>query len=239
MNGNKIVITENENYVSVSPLEAISDDSLQYFDDVMDSVVNDFSTHVVLDLINVDYLFSNAVSSFIRVYKRLHKRQRSLVIINASGMVKNVLCSVNLDKVMTILNSFEELYQWQESVTIPSEKVQQLLLTSDKQNDVEVIRFTNEAYPDSPIHFTSDLGLFFSDVESELIVLDLSNAIDFETSAIASIVTYANQNKSRNGKMIIAGLTEANKELFEMLDIESSFQFAIDTQIAIKLLITA
>lgn len=64
---------------------------------------------LVLDMSNVEYLSSAGIRIIVRLFKAAKKQGKEFTVAGAVGMVKTVMEDSNLDTVLTMRNSLEDL----------------------------------------------------------------------------------------------------------------------------------
>ncbi len=235
MSNPNYLVTRHEHFVSLLPVHSPNEDGFDEFEAVFMDVLKDGKKHVVLDIINVDYLYSNAVSFFIRCYKTLKEKGKELIIINSSGMVRSVLESVNLDKIISIFDNFEEFYQWQNRISASYSDEQNLNFDVSQKQGLTIISIREQLEGSSRKKLERDFEKIFDSIQNYQIIADLTEASKVNTVTITAFLSFARAAKERRGRFIVVGVQQADRELFQLLDIESDLEFSDNVDEAIDL----
>lgn len=75
----------------------------------LEQMIKTDADKVAIDLGNVAFIDSHGLGVFVFFYRRLKERDRSLVIVNPSEFVAELLAGSNLDRIFSIIRNHEEL----------------------------------------------------------------------------------------------------------------------------------
>lgn len=75
----------------------------------LEHMIKTDSEKVAIDLGNVSFIDSHGLGVFVFFYRRLKEGDRSLVIVNPSEFVAELLAGSNLDRIFSIIKNYEEL----------------------------------------------------------------------------------------------------------------------------------
>lgn len=82
--------------------DVITMDNYKRIEDDVAAVVSEGVRRIAVDLSNLHYLYSTAMGLFIRIQKRVSESGGAICLVNTSNRVRDVMASVNLDKLFTI-----------------------------------------------------------------------------------------------------------------------------------------
>jgi anti-sigma B factor antagonist len=82
--------------------DVITMDNYKRIEDDVAAVISEGVRRIAVDLSNVHYLYSTAMGLFIRIQKRVSEDGGAICLVNVSNRVREVMSSVNLDKLFTI-----------------------------------------------------------------------------------------------------------------------------------------
>jgi anti-sigma B factor antagonist len=100
-----IEIGEEHGVCVVSIQEEITCDNHRSFADAIDTILDDGSLDVVLDLVNVNFITSRGLGTIVGAYTVLKRRGGNLVLAGANEEVLRSLAITRLDKVLTLVAS--------------------------------------------------------------------------------------------------------------------------------------
>jgi anti-anti-sigma regulatory factor len=162
----------------------------------------------------------------------LHEIKKEVVIFNASDMVENVLRSVNLNKIIPILYSFDAFYQWQASKAGMDVKSGYLDFKLEQRGKIAVIA-PDKAGSISSLEMRPDFQKIGTILVSPQAVIDLSQITDFNTIMLCSLAAFAKELQEKGGKLVFTGLDATAQELLSLLDIESDFEYSENVEKAV------
>ena len=101
----KIDVGEEMDVCVVHLGEEITCDNHRKFADTIDSILDEGTMDVVLDLSNVNYITSRGLGTIVGAYTVLKRRGGNLVLAGANEEVLRSLAITRLDKVLTLVPS--------------------------------------------------------------------------------------------------------------------------------------
>jgi anti-sigma B factor antagonist len=99
----KLEIGEEHGVCVVAIQEEITCDNHRAFADAIDTILDDGSLDVVLDLVNVNFITSRGLGTIVGAYTVLKRRGGNLVLAGANEEVLRSLAITRLDKVLTLV----------------------------------------------------------------------------------------------------------------------------------------
>ncbi|MFH1759703.1 MAG: STAS domain-containing protein [bacterium] len=231
----RIKITEKDEFIYITPSQSLTDTYIKEFNAKLMELCEKNNKHIVFDFLNVDYLYSGSVTVIVKFYKVLHEKGKQLVIINASETIKKILKSINLFEIVTIFDNYEQFLLWASEIdNTPREKNSAELLMEEK-NGIGIARLNGDVESVNRLNLKAGFDEISANMKGNRLIIDLSKVISLDSTSIASLVLITKKIKQGEGRLVLAGVNNVIKELFQIIDIEKYFVLVDDVDAGIKL----
>ena len=102
-------VENRKGYIWISFPNSISRENILQIQNRIESTLTDESSHVALDLANIDILGSIVIDLIMSVNRIITNLKGSICVVNVSKACLKQFQTMNLDKVVTIYESEEEI----------------------------------------------------------------------------------------------------------------------------------
>ena len=219
-----VEIYENDSYLYIKPLLSITDDIVDDFKNEIDKQCNDTENHIVIDLQHVLLMSSRAITDLIRLYKLQQIKEKKIALVCLTKEMEYMIDSINLSKLIPIYKTIDDFLI---SVGNSKQSDQDESFTKvriEEQYNISIVNFEgdSEKINSSNIDFEG----IFSGIDKDNVIINLINVHNMNEDSITSFISFADILKNKNGKLVLVGVNETTKELFNLLAIENEFLFA-------------
>ena len=212
------------------------EDILAEYDEELDQILKTTidlkKFHIVLDLKNTKFLSSLTLRIIIKYQKAVQAAEKSLFIINPDSEIISLLETTNIDKILKIFDSEEEMFkaiseQRQGDAQTPEEDEAgpgEFTYELKEHDQVVVVRMAGF------IRKLSDMLQF----EEEVISYIKQNKLNFlfnlemitfmDSSSMGRFVKLNHFLKSKGGKVAFCSPSEIVQDFFKILGLEKMFQ---------------
>ena len=228
MKKSEIDIIKEDSFITISPPELLTDKEIDTFKATLIDICGHTNKHILLDFKDIIYLYSRTIGIIIRAQRIQHENNRKIAIINASEDIKNLLKSINVFKIIPLVDTVEEFVSKLEDAERFTQSLQPVAVVTETSDAITVVRIQGEV---EDIHRTNLIEEFekaFKRITDIKIIIDFGPLIGLSTDFLFSIVAVADNIKRNKGRLMLAAVNCLVKELFEVLDIEDRFEF-VDT----------
>ena len=214
-----LIIKSDHHYHYICPEQGINEDQVDYLYTTIEKLLMVNRVHVVLDLKNVNTIFSLHLTLFVKLFKLLKSCKMNFALVGLSSEVVNVLEMTQLDDYLDLYIDVEEFKE-------------HLKVTGDKLNAHQDLSFDYSLNKDGDTLKISFTGFITSNDKLEelkkhvqgenKLTIDLSNSGFIDTKALIwlSDLTQGKAICIRNPSNAIFQLLEENNlvEKFEICE---------------------
>jgi anti-anti-sigma factor len=234
MNDKCVEIYETGRYLYIKPLQSITDDIIDDFKNAITRQCNDTDNHIILDLQHVLLLSSRAITDLIRLYKLQQNKDKKIALVCLTKEMEYMIDSINLSKLIPMYKTIDDFLL---SLGEKNQDDREEVLTKvriEEQYNISIVNFESdfEEINSSNVDFKG----IFSRIEKNNVIINLINILNMNEDSITSFITFADKLSEKNGKLVLVGVNETTKELFNLLAIENEFLFADSTEEGIKII---
>jgi len=222
----KILVVRQEGFIYVSSLADLPNDNVDEFNRVMVGICEGDDRNVVLDLSNVDYLYSRAVGSLVRFYKIQNAKGRYIVVIAPSPRLKSIFESISLTKLIPVFDSLDEFIMWQSTHGRTDESTA-ADIRIDRRGIVSLVSLSGDIESINRLNLDEKFTDVFGNLaDCNHVVVDLSKVISLDESAIFALVALSERLQQSGGGIALAGANEMVKDLLSILGTDEGFSFS-------------
>lgn len=227
----KLNIIEKSDYILILVLDPINGVQIENFSKNISSICKNNDKHVVLDFTNIDYLFSCAISVLVGFYKILKKKDKHLIVINATDTVKSIFESVNITDYISVLQTFEEFSSW--CSLIEKNKTDIEFRTENNEEDITIITLSGEFVSTNSFGLTNSLNNSIYLI-SKGAIIDLSSVESMDSSSIASLITFNQKLKQDKKKLVLVSINEIILDVLQIMNIDKFFCICENLEAGLK-----
>lgn len=213
-----VKIENKLDYLWITLPSVLNMDNYQWVEEQINSRVQGKNLKVVIDLIEIQYLYSSGIGLLIRLRKNIVKYNGSLWLVNVNEKCKDNLLSMKLDKIFTIYSTDLEFELSQDAIwedKLVKDNID-FLCVHRIENDVCHINLSGR------MTATNDLSSFSSSIYTDTIscyVFDLTGLEMIDSRGAYFLVDVIMAFKKKNAKCIAYGVNDLITELIDLLEI--------------------
>lgn len=236
MNRALIKITKEDDLIYISPQGELIEDASNEFDQILRETCEKEDKHIVLDFNNVEYFFSRTVSNLVHCYKLQHEKNKEIVIINATENLSEFVKAINLSQIIPVFNTFKEFLVWMDRINKDVRPPAQAATTLKKREEISIVNIDAVTGTVNDLDIRKILDDLLRETEGPRVVFDLEKVVCLDSTSMESLALASNNIRKKNGRIVLAGANHVIKELFQVVNIDSLFEFTDDVEDGIRLL---
>jgi len=213
-------IVEKRDYAIVEMPPELNEKDLETIKNEIAGPNNAESKNIVLNMEHIKYIYSMEISLIIRLIKDMKSLGGQLNIVNANTQVEKVMKAANLDKLVPLYKTLEELELEKDLVETNFEDEIGLTRTLELENELTIARLKGICVFSSSHEVLRDL---FEELHQSkpYFLFDFSKLDLIDSSALEALRKFAVDTKSREGLIVAVNLTGLIKDLFETFGLDS------------------
>lgn len=227
----KLNIIEKSDYILILVLDPINGVGIENFSKNISSICKTNDKHIVLDFTNIDYLFSCAISVLVGFFKVLKKKDKQLLVINASNIVKTIFESVNITDYISVLQTFEEFSSW--CTLVEKNKTDVEVRIENNVKNITIITLSGQFVSTNSFGLSNSFNNSIHLISNGA-VIDLSLVESMDSSSIASLITFHKKLQDNNKKLFLVSINETILDVLKIMDIDSYFSIRENLEDALK-----
>jgi anti-anti-sigma factor len=212
--------TEKMGWTWLTVPDEITMDNYRVMEDDLIAVLLEGGHRIALDMTHVRYLYSSAMGLLIRAQKRAQESGTVFVLVNVAYRVRDVLSSVNLDKLLTLYATDVEFEVAQGEVW------EARALGSDQDRFLSIARLEEGVCRVNLSGFmtgANDLSVFDETLVSQDIswyVFDLTGLEMIDSFGLSLLRKVLVKIRDKGGSSVAYGATEAVVPLFHFMSLD-------------------
>lgn len=108
MKDNIVEVFDKESFIHIIPLQSLDDTIINTFTEVVKKWCENTGKDIVLDLKNLNYLYSRGITCLVRLYIIRQEKGKKIFLVNVSGVIRKLLDSVNITAIIPVYKTIEE-----------------------------------------------------------------------------------------------------------------------------------
>ncbi len=210
----RISLREENGFTIIDIGENVNVENVRELEAVLNEAIKSQKLHLALNLSNVNYLCSHCMSVLIRVWKRLAGSNGSIRIISPDPLIRQMLISTNINKIMGIYSS-EAIFK-RELASRPAK-------TTFNVREHGKFRILDI---EKPVTVTAGLreleGQIARLIEAghKQVVLNLCQSDIFFSEFAGLISKYFWELDKRSGQLALLGVSDATRERMSTLGLD-------------------
>lgn len=229
----KIKIENRYGYLWVVLPDAINMNDCREIESVIEANLIGKEYLVVFDLSETFNVFSSCLGLMIRIRKIVHEQNGVVCLVNVSERIRNLLVTINLDKVFPVYATDTEFEisqsdVWNKSL---SKRGPGFIFVSQLENDVCRINMSGELTSNRQTESCSNFNPI-PDIKEY--VIDLSGLEMIDSYGTVVLQNFIKKICSAGGKCRAFGADEFISETIQLLGADSGAEFFSDEQAAVK-----
>jgi anti-anti-sigma factor len=233
MEENKIKIGNRHGYLWVVLPDAINMNNCREIESAIETDFNGKEYRVVLDLSETVNVFSSCLGLMIRIRKVVHEKNGVVCLVNVSERIRNLLVTINLDKVFPVYATDTEFEISQSDVwkMRASERGPGFIFVSQVENNVCRINLSGELASNRK---TEDCSNFNPVPDIKEYIIDLSGLEMIDSYGSAVFQNLIEKINISGGKCRVFGADELITETIHLLGADLGAEFFSDEQAAVN-----
>lgn len=105
----KIKVKKQKEYTMLKLIGDITAQNIHTLSKKLESLNKSKQNTIVIDLSETNYIDSHGLGVFVYAWKTMEKNDKALVFLNPHDFVRNIFKGTNLDKLLRIVDTIEEI----------------------------------------------------------------------------------------------------------------------------------
>lgn len=213
-----VKIENKVDYIWVTLPRTLNMDNYTQVEERINSNVQGKNLKVVIDLIDIQYLYSSGIGLLIRLRNNIAKNNGSLWLVNVNEKCKDNLTSMKLDKIFTIYSTDLEFELSQDAIwedKLANDNID-FLCVYQIEDDICRINLSGR------MTTTNNLSSFNSSIYTDTIsyyVFDLTGLEMIDSRGAYFLVDFIMALKKKNAKCTAYGANDVVTELIDLIGI--------------------
>lgn len=227
-------VSKTDDYICITLKLSIIDSITDAFKEDIMAECEQVKKHVLIDMKNVSLLSSRAISTLVNLYKVQRQKNKRIALLNLKEETEALLRSINLTHIIQFYGTVEEfLLSLDDTDCTPANELSTQVHIESQEN-LSIIHLERDA---RDIDFSqTDFNKIFSSLEHRFVMINCAKVINLDEETISSFVSYAQELKKMDGRLLFVGMNEITKDLFTILGINQHFEFVEDIETGLEML---